>query len=188
MQGLSVTLLYSIFISCQYGRVVGGKQLVLPWLFQKCSIEFMLRDNLAQIIRTVPSSKRKSWIKLAQCGQELSPIKIKLSYVCSIKDCNKSDNLIPVSLISKGSIPNDFWDRWAHQWWYQHRPSLLHRKNWHYPALTQYFFYCHVPSRKCAYFQNEQKVETPKHETRQRKEHCVIRFSSSSDVLLPTPY
>ncbi|GFX87072.1 hypothetical protein TNCV_2637121 [Trichonephila clavipes] len=50
----------------------------LPRASQTCSIGLMSGEHAGHSIRTIPSSKRKSsFTRLAQCGLQLSSIKMK---------------------------------------------------------------------------------------------------------------
>ncbi|GFY28094.1 hypothetical protein TNCV_4394281 [Trichonephila clavipes] len=51
--------------------------------FQTCSIGFMSGEHAGHSIRTIPSSKRKSSTRLARCGMQLSPIKMKSSPIAA---------------------------------------------------------------------------------------------------------
>ncbi|GFV56883.1 hypothetical protein TNCV_1869241 [Trichonephila clavipes] len=68
----------------------------------------MSGEHAGHSIRTIPSSKRKSSTRLARCGLQLSSIKMKSSpNFCSVRDYNRSEDLIPISASSQRSISND---------------------------------------------------------------------------------
>ncbi|GFT41773.1 hypothetical protein TNCV_4708271 [Trichonephila clavipes] len=50
---------------------------------QTCSIGLMSGEHAGHSIRTIPSSKRKSYTRLARCGLQLSPIKMKSSPIAA---------------------------------------------------------------------------------------------------------
>ncbi|GFX02685.1 uncharacterized protein TNCV_2011291 [Trichonephila clavipes] len=93
-------------------RVCGGgwrPATRLPRASQTCSIGFMSGEHDGHSIRTIPSSKRKSSTRLARCGLQLSSIKMKSSPIAaaSVRDYNRSEDLIPISVSSQRSISND---------------------------------------------------------------------------------
>ncbi|GFV37459.1 hypothetical protein TNCV_1157221 [Trichonephila clavipes] len=54
-----------------------------PRASQTCSIGFMFGEHVVHSIRRIPSSKRKSSIRLARCGLQLSSIKMKPSPIAA---------------------------------------------------------------------------------------------------------
>ncbi|GFW31649.1 uncharacterized protein TNCV_4683221 [Trichonephila clavipes] len=91
-------------------RVCGGgwwPATRLPRASQTCSIGFMSGELAGHSIRTIPSSKRKSSTRLARCDLQLSSIKIVISDCCSVRDYNRSEDLITISASSQRSISND---------------------------------------------------------------------------------
>ncbi|GFU73187.1 hypothetical protein TNCV_4118081 [Trichonephila clavipes] len=55
----------------------------LPRAFQTCSIGFMSGKHADHSIRTIPSSKKKSYTRLVRCGLQLSSIKMKSSPIAA---------------------------------------------------------------------------------------------------------
>ncbi|GFX60091.1 hypothetical protein TNCV_4532521 [Trichonephila clavipes] len=67
-------------------RVCGGgwrPATRLPRASQTCCIGFMSGEHAGHSNRTIPSSKRKSSTRLARCGLQLSPIKMKSSPIAA---------------------------------------------------------------------------------------------------------
>ncbi|GFV38575.1 hypothetical protein TNCV_132141 [Trichonephila clavipes] len=67
-------------------RVCGGgwrPATSLPRASQTCSIQFMFGKHAGHSIRTISSSKRKSFTRLARYGLQLSSIKMKSSPIAA---------------------------------------------------------------------------------------------------------
>ncbi|GFV72565.1 uncharacterized protein TNCV_4084651 [Trichonephila clavipes] len=106
-----------------------------------------------------------------------------ISDCCSVRDCNRSEDLIPISTRSRRSISNDVevcapvnGDATIHQ----HSPTaksdtFVHKRRI-IPTATV------PPGENAPIIRMNRKTGLVR-----KKEHCSIHFSSSSHALLPTP-
>ncbi|GFX76694.1 uncharacterized protein TNCV_664021 [Trichonephila clavipes] len=134
----------------------------LPRTSQTCSIGFMSGEHGGHSIRTIPSSKRKS--------------------STSVRDNNRSEDLIAISASSQRSISNDVevcapfnGDATIHQ----HSPTAKSDTFEHERRI--------IPTATVPPDENTPIIRINRKTGSVKKEHCSIHFSSILHALLPTP-